>query len=223
MGLMAEETTSFPSSSDRHLMSRALRSGNRSFWCPGESIFGDPRHLYPKADGSWALVQQMEQGDWATSVQLFDHDLKRHRHIADHRRHLPKPGRLAFEFRGCLHGVGIDWKISPQKTIQGSVLSTGQGTISDEMQLSDDVDGADQVAPVVDANESGRLVVAWLDFRDIVPGIYFQLYDETGDPEGANVLPGGRNARIGRAVLVWISMRPVKIVIAWDRVRIGQA
>ncbi|MDG2032060.1 MAG: hypothetical protein P8J45_13765 [Phycisphaerales bacterium] len=186
----------------------------------GESIFGDPRHLYPKADGSWALVQQMEQGDWATSVQLFDHDLN----ATDTLLTIEDTYRNQAVWLSSSEDVFMVWESTgnqSQKTIQGSVLSTGQGTISDEMQLSDDVDGADQVAPVVDANESGRLVVAWLDFRDIVPGIYFQLYDETGDPEGANVFLAGATPESGGRLGVDINASG-EIVIAWTEYASGR-
>ena len=156
----------------------------------GDSIFGDPRHLFAKDDGSWALIQQREQGEWASTVQVFDEDLSATDTV------LTVDGTLKNQsiWLSGTEDVLMVWESpdeSPRKDIRGTMVPTSSGSVGEVLTLSDDPDGADQVQPVVAADPDGNLVVAWLDARFGDLEIYCQRYDQQGRPVGMNFpVPG---------------------------------
>jgi hypothetical protein len=182
----------------------------------GDSIFGDPRHLYPKSDGSWALVQQHEEDDWAASVRIFDEELI----ATDTVLTINDTLRNQAVWLAETEDIFMVWESPvdhPRKDIHGTLLSTSKGSIGDEVILSDDANGADQIEPVLSGNDAGHLAVAWLDRRSGETELFCQLYDEQNEPIGSNFrvvgaspVPGGHlgveiNAS-GDVVVSWVEL-----------------
>ena len=156
----------------------------------GDSIFGDPRHLFAKNDGSWALVQQREHGEWASTVQVFDAQLAATGTV------LTVEGTLNNRsiWLSNTEDVLMVWESAdeaPNKDILGTMASTSSGSLGREQTLSDDSEGADQFQPVVEADQDGNVIVAWLDRRSGELELYFQRYDAQDQPVGMNALITG--------------------------------
>ena len=179
----------------------------------GDSIFGDPRHLFAKSDGSWALVQQREFGEWASTVQVFDAELAATDTV------LTVEGTLKNQsiWLSSTEDVLMVWESTgddSNKDIRGTKVSTSSDSLGREQTLSDDSDGADQFQPAVDADRDGNVSVAWLDRRSGDLQIYFQRYDDQDQPVGMNTLIEGASPAVGGHLGVSVNATG-SFVISW--------
>jgi len=223
-------TTTAPGIWGQLIDSEGEPDGFPSIIIDASSIHGDPRDLYAREDGAWALVQHKSSGEESASVEILDADMSS---TGTNALLLDTAGSKA-AWIDSNETIMVVWEedlLADNTDIMGALVQSETGRLDAVFPLSDEPDGADQTDVVVAGNPAGRFVVGWRDMRNGRPEVCIQMFDEERNPIGSNRVigslargPGGENIELainedGDVLLGWSALvddRYTALVMAFD-------